>query len=220
MCMCVCLVSGSPSGMSAPRLQAPGTRHRRPWVTVSSPLARAARAPLLPRPSSPDTREAQRKPLARRAGPTASRGLLASSPTALRPHSAASTASAWRGRVGCPAALPREGSAPAHPGLPAVPSAPAPCRPGDGEEGCTSGPHPARPRPRCCPGGQPSAEPAHSRPLFPLQSTGGGTVPARLGSCAGAARSCGGAARPEPGARLGLAWGPCTPGTPLPPAPL
>lgn len=54
---------------------------------------------------------------------------------------------------------------------------PAPRRPGDGEEGCTSGPHPAPPPPPRCPGGQPSAEPAHPRPLFPLQSTGGETLP-------------------------------------------
>lgn len=149
--VCVCLASESPSGMSAPGLacgpQAPSTGGPGSLFPPRSP-----ELPALP--SSPDAREARRKPLARRAGPTASPALLTPRllPCALtqRPPGPA-PGGPCLGRVGCPAALPLEGSAPARPAaescLPAVPSAPAPCRPGDGEEGCTSGPHPARPPP-------------------------------------------------------------------------
>lgn len=92
-CVWVCLASGSPSGMSAPGLTSG------PWAlgpeqrlapsrggagSVSSLFAGAAHTSLLPRHC-----------LARRAGPRTSPSPLDSSPTALRPDSAASRASAW-----------------------------------------------------------------------------------------------------------------------------
>lgn len=156
MCMCVCVFSVWVrfwNVSSRAHLRAPGTQQRRPWVTVSSLLARAARACLLPRhprrSGSPWPAELDLQPALALLTPR----LLPCALTQRAPGPA--PGGPCLGRVGCPAALPLKGSAgrpaPTRPaaesGLPAAPSAPTPCRPGDGEEGCTSGPHPARPPP-------------------------------------------------------------------------